>query len=132
MGLPSSALLSNPVSRLDIALGKSLAVVVFSTAGLLLCLLAFRFVYTPAGGGLMLVLLTGMLPLALLAAALKVGFSTLCSSVKEAHTYLSMFVFVPMAMGMVGVFSPGLRLSARSCLLSGSRRTSSAGSVDSQ
>jgi len=100
-------LLSNPVSRLDIALGKWLAVVVFSTAGLLLCVLAFRFVYTPAGSSLMLILVTGMLPLALLAAALEVSLSTLCRSVKEAHTYLSMLVFVPMAIGMFGVFFPG-------------------------
>jgi sodium transport system permease protein len=100
-------LLSNPVSRLDVVLGKWLAVVVFSTAGLALCLLAFRFVYRPAGDGLMLVLLTGMLPLSLFAAALEVGLSTLCSSVKEAHTYLSMLVFVPMAIGMFGVFFPG-------------------------
>ncbi len=99
-------LLSNPVPRLGIVLGKWLAVVVFSTSGLLLCLLAFRLVYTPAGDGLLLVLLTGMLPLALLAAALEVGLSTLCSSVKEAHTYLSMLVFVPMAIGMFGVFFP--------------------------
>jgi len=99
-------LLSNPVSRLDIVIGKWLAVVVFSTGGLLLCFLAFRFVYTPAGDSLMLVLLTGMLPLALLAAAVEVGLSTLCSSVKEAHTYLSMLVFVPMAVGMFGIFFP--------------------------
>lgn len=99
-------LLSNPVPRLEIVLGKWLAVAVFSTAGLLLCLVTFRLVYTPAGSSLMLVLLTGMLPLALLAAALEVGLSTLCSSVKEAHTYLSMLVFGPMAIGMFGVFFP--------------------------
>jgi sodium transport system permease protein len=52
-------------------------------------------------------LLTGMLPLALLAAALEVGLSTLCSSVKEALTYLSMLVFVAMGIGMFGVFFPG-------------------------
>ena len=100
-------LLSNPVSRLDIVLGKWLAVVVFSTAGLLLCLLAFRLVYQPGGDGLMLLLFTGMLPLCGLAAALEVGLSTLCGSAKEAHTYLSMLVFVPMVIGMFGVFFPG-------------------------
>jgi sodium transport system permease protein len=100
-------LLSNPLSRLEIVLGKWLAVTAFSTGGLLLCLLAFRFVYAPAGSGLTLLLLTGMLPLALLAAALEVSLSTLCGSVKEAHTYLSMLVFAPMAIGMFGVFFPG-------------------------
>jgi len=100
-------LLGNPVPRLDIVLGKWLAVAMFSTAGLLLCLAAFWFVYAPAGGDLALVLLTGMLPLAWFAAALEVCISTLCSSVKEAHTYLSMLVFVPMAIGMFGVFFAG-------------------------
>jgi sodium transport system permease protein len=99
-------LLANPVSRQEIILGKWLAVAIFSTAGLLLCALAFRFVYTPAGSDLMLVLLTGMLPLACLAAALELGVSTLCRSTKEAHTYLAMLVFVPMAIGMFGVFFP--------------------------
>jgi sodium transport system permease protein len=99
-------LLSNPLPRLDIILGKWLAVVLFSASGLLLCLLAFRFVYPPAGDGILLVLLTGLLPLAFLAAAFEVGLSTLCGSTKEAHTYLSMLVFLPMVIGMAGVFFP--------------------------
>jgi sodium transport system permease protein len=99
-------LLGNPVTRSKIILGKWLAVTVFSAAGLLLCLLAFRFVFTPLGRGWMIVLLTGMLPLALLAAALEVSLSNVCNSVKEAHTYLSMLVVVPMVVGMGGVFFP--------------------------
>ena len=47
-----------------------------------------------------------MLPLSLLAAALERWISTLCRTVKEAHTYLSMLVFVPMGLGMFLVFSP--------------------------
>jgi len=99
-------LLANPLPRLDFILGKWLAVTLFSAAGLLLCLLAFRFVYAPSGAGFLLVALTGLLPLACLAAALEIGISTLCASIKEAHTYLSMLVFVPMVIGMFGVFFP--------------------------
>ncbi len=99
-------LLSNPRPRIDIILGKWLAVMLFSAGGLLLCLLAFRSVYPPGGSGFLLVLLTGLLPLASLAAALEIGLSTLCGSVKEAHTWLSMLVFVPMVIGMAGVFFP--------------------------
>ena len=48
----------------------------------------------------------GLIPLALLAAALELGISTACGTVKEAHTYLSMLVFVPMGVGMFLVFHP--------------------------
>jgi sodium transport system permease protein len=69
-------LLANPLPRLDIVMGKWLAVMIFSAGGLLLCLLAFRFVYPPAGSAFLLVLITGLLPLAFLAAALEIGLST--------------------------------------------------------
>ena len=99
-------LLGNPVSRQEVVLGKWIAVVVFSSAGSLLCLAAFALVQPPAWSGTPL-LVAGLLPLVLLASALEIGLSTLCASVKEAHTYLSMLVFAPMAVGMFGVFFAG-------------------------
>ena len=101
-------LLGNPVGRLDVVLGKWLAVAAFASAGVLLCLLAFEFVYAPGSAPAVAVMLaTGILPLAGLAAAIELALSTVCGSTKEAHTYLSMAVFVPMILGMFAVFFRG-------------------------
>jgi len=97
-------LLMHPVTRLDLLLGKWLAVAVFSLAGLMLNMLGFALLFQrvpPPALALCLV------PLGLLAAALEIWVSTVCRGVKEAHTYLSMLVFLPMGLGMFMVFSPG-------------------------
>lgn len=110
-------LLANPVSRCEIVAGKWLAVSVFSLAGVSLCVLAFSFVLAPGSGtGGSILLVTGLLPLALLAAALEVGLSAVCRNIKEAHTYLSMLVFAPMLIGMFGVFFPDASGTWRSAL----------------
>ena len=96
-------LLMHPVSRLDLLLGKWLAVAAFSAAGLSLNVLGFSLLLHRAPPPALAVCL---IPLALLAAALEVWVSTLCRAVKEAHTYLSMLVFLPMGLGMFMVFSP--------------------------
>jgi sodium transport system permease protein len=96
-------LLMHPVSRLDLLLGKWLAVAAFSAAGLSLNVLGFALLLHRAPPPALAVCL---IPLALLAAALEVWVSTLCRAVKEAHTYLSMLVFLPMGLGMFMVFSP--------------------------
>lgn len=96
-------LLMHPVTRLDLLLGKWLAVAAFSAAGLALNLAGFApLLHRAPPLGLALCLI----PLSLLAAALEVWVSTLCRGVKEAQTYLSMLVFLPMAVGMFMVFSP--------------------------
>ncbi|HUB83882.1 MAG TPA: ABC transporter permease subunit [Bryobacteraceae bacterium] len=96
-------LLMHPVTRRDLVLGKWLAVSAFDSAGLALNLagfaLLFRRVPSPAFAFL-------LPPLCFLAAALEIWISTLCRGVKEAHTYLSMLVFLPMMAGMFMVFSP--------------------------
>lgn len=99
-------LLANPIAKTDVIVGKWLAVMAFALAGLLLCLFAFHFVHAPEYRDFMLVLLTGLIPLAGLTAAFELFLSTLCSNLKEAHTYLSMAVFLPMLVGMFGVFFP--------------------------
>jgi len=96
-------LLIHPVSRLDLLLGKWLAVAVFGAAGLALNLVGFAILFHRLPPPL---LLLGLVPLALLAAALEIWISTLCRGIKEAHTYLSMLVFLPMGLGMFMVFSP--------------------------
>ena len=96
-------LLMHPVTRLDLLLGKWLAVAAFSSAGLAINLLGFVALFhrvpPPAVAAC-------LIPLALLAAAMEIWVSTLCRGVKEAHTYLSMLVFLPMLVGMFMVFSP--------------------------
>jgi len=100
-------LLLNPVRRREIVLGKWLAVALFSTAGLILNLAGFAIVFGKAGMHLpWLAVTAGILPLALLAASLQLLISTVCHAAKEAQTYLSMLVFLPMGLGMFQVFFP--------------------------
>jgi sodium transport system permease protein len=100
-------LLMNPVRRRDIVLGKWLAVALFSIAGLILNLLGFAIVFAKVGVRLpWLAITAGILPLALLAAAIQLLISTVCRAAKEAQTYLSMLVFLPMGLGMFQVFFP--------------------------
>jgi sodium transport system permease protein len=104
-------LLLNPVLRHDIMIGKWLSIAAFSVCGLLLNLLGFGAVFLIAGMRLnrgAITLLVGLLPLSLLAASLQLTISTLCHSVKEAQTYLSMIVFAPMFIGMFLVFYHGV------------------------
>jgi sodium transport system permease protein len=107
-------LLLNPVLREDVVIGKWMAVSLFSTAGSFINLMGFAGVMVVAGvsgfaGGpvALLALALAVVPLALLAAAVQLLISTACRSVKEAQTYLSMTVFVPMFLGMFLVFFPG-------------------------
>lgn len=108
-------LLMNSVTRRDIVLGKWLAVTVFSTAALMINLVAFPFVlsraHVPIRNAMadsIPILAVSIIPLASLAAALELCISTACRTVKEAHTYLSMLVFLPMGLGMFLVFFPKL------------------------
>jgi sodium transport system permease protein len=109
-------LLLNPVRRLNIAIGKWLAVSFFSMAGLTINLLGFAAVFASSGmritgpwPRLLLAMAIGVFPLALLAASIQLLISTVCRAVKEAQTYLSMIVFLPMGIGMFLVFFPAAR-----------------------
>jgi sodium transport system permease protein len=109
-------LLLNPIPRLDVVLGKWLAISFFSIAGLALNLLGFAVVIANSGlhrtndpTRLLLTIALGILPLSLFAAALQLLISAACRGVKEAQTYLSMVVFVPMGVGMFLVFAKGAK-----------------------
>lgn len=106
-------LLLNPISRRDVTTGKWLAVTGFSAAGLLLNLAGFAMTWriagmsVPANGPyLLLTLVAGLVPLTLLSSAFELLISTNCRTTKEAQTYLSLAVFVPMMLGMGMVFYP--------------------------
>ncbi len=99
-------LFANPVSRWKILAGKLAAICVFSIASLLISLAAFgvvgRFIPTEKLGmeldlglhfsGHVLVL---MLPLIVLLAALQSMVAAFAKSYREAQTYLSLLMFVP-------------------------------------
>ncbi|MGO8789044.1 MAG: ABC transporter permease [Terriglobia bacterium] len=109
-------LLLNPVHRLNVVLGKWLAVSLFSIAGLTLNLLGFSVVFVTSGmhisaawPRLLLAMTLGIFPLPLLAASIQLLLPTACRSVKEAQTYLTVIVFLPMGAGMFLVFFPAAR-----------------------
>lgn len=106
-------LLLNAVPRTTILLGKWLAVAVFSIAGLAINLAGASAVMVLAGihtdlssSGGWIKLALGLVPLALLAASAELLISAVCRTVKEAHTYLSLLIFIPMVAGMFVVFFP--------------------------
>ena len=110
-------LLMNPVRRREIVLGKWLAVGLFSVAGLVLNLAGFAIIFARAGMHLpWLAVAAGILPLALLAASIQLLISTVCRAAKEAQTYLSMLVFLPMGLGMFQVFFPAAARGWFACL----------------
>jgi sodium transport system permease protein len=109
-------LLLNLVLRQDVVVGKWLAVSLFSIVGLAINLLGFAVVFVTSGmhlnaawPRLWLAMAIGVFPLPLLAASIELLLSTACRSVKEAQTYLSMVVLLPMGVGMFLVFFPAAR-----------------------
>jgi ABC-type Na+ efflux pump permease subunit len=108
-------LLMNPLSRMQVVAGKWISVSLFAALAILLNLSAFAFVIHHALPGyfsthsivtLLLYIMMAMVPLALFAAAGELAVSTVCRSVKEAHTWLAFLVFIPMGLGMFLGFHP--------------------------
>ena len=111
------ALLINPVPRSSVVVGKWLVVAVFNLAVAALTLIAFRiaFAYVPLhelevqidlGPRPILLLVAILAPLATFSAALLMTVSLFARSFKEAQTYLSMIVFVPMLPAMMLMLNP--------------------------
>jgi sodium transport system permease protein len=98
-------LLLNPIRRRDVLTGKWLAISLFAVCGLIINLLAFSTLFH-RGWYVWCSIALSLVPLALFAAALELLISTVCSNLKEAHTYLSLLVFLPMGAGMFAVFYP--------------------------
>jgi sodium transport system permease protein len=116
-------LLLNPVRRLHIVLGKWLGVSLFAIAGLVVNLLGSsavlaisRIHIALSWPRLLLPLALGIFSLPLLAASLQLLISTVCRTAKEAQTYLSLIVFLPMGVGLFLVFFPAAIRAWRSFL----------------
>ncbi|EDM81646.1 putative sodium ABC transporter, permease protein [Plesiocystis pacifica SIR-1] len=122
-------LLLNPVPRSAIVVGKWLAAVAFAVVCVVLTLLCCVLVleHTSVSElGLSLdtrpAVLAGVIaaafPMALMAAALQVLVASFARSFKEAQTYISLLIFVPMAPAMIGMMS-GLGDSPQALLTPG-------------
>ncbi|SFK37434.1 ABC transporter permease [Rhodanobacter glycinis] len=110
-------LFANPLPRWKILLGKLGAICTFSLASLLICVVAFavagRFLPTDKMGmtlnlgfafaGRVFLL---MLPLVLLFAALQTLVAGFAKTYREAQTYLSLLMVVPMLPSMLLTFMP--------------------------
>ena len=99
-------LLLNPVSRKSVIMGKWLAISMFAAAGVILTFGAFAITFSASGIPLPSVprVALALLPLAGLASAVQLTLSTFCRTAKEAQTYLSMLIFIPMGISMLMVF----------------------------
>ena len=109
-------LLLNPVPRLSIVGGKWLASTLFALASLILTAGVLMVVLDRSpmqrlglnldmGVPEFVSMLGSVLPLALLASALQMGISTLARSYKEAQTYVSFLMFVPLLPMMLSMGS---------------------------
>ncbi len=115
-------LLLNPMSTFDLVMGKWLVTVAFSALSAVLTLLFCGLVLMlvpledlgiglRAGAFEALAILLIVLPLAPLASGLQLLVSTFARSFKEAQTYLSLLLFLPMIPGFIGSILP-LRTAA--------------------
>lgn len=107
-------LLLNPVPPAALIVGKWIAVTAFALAAVSLNVLGLVTVLTwraPAllashGQQVAVWIVCGLLPLALLGGAISVLVAVRCRTTKEAHSALTIMVFVPMIVGMFLVFFP--------------------------
>ncbi|MFQ6372831.1 ABC transporter permease [Shewanella sp. YIC-542] len=104
-------LLSHPVTTWQLVISKLLAVTTFAMLGLVLILLISHFAYpmvpwaelgfsiTISPQFMLLMLIVG-LPVAMLAAGLQLFVSFMAKTFKEAQSYLTMVMFIPLALSM--------------------------------
>ncbi|MEC4726321.1 ABC transporter permease [Shewanella sp. D64] len=109
-------LLSHPVSTRNIVLAKVIAVTVFAMIGLLLTLIISKISYafvpwhelgftvSISTEFILLMLLVG-LPIALMAASLQLFVSFMAKSFKEAQSYLTLVLIVPMMLSMAASYN---------------------------
>ncbi|QDF68397.1 ABC transporter permease [Shewanella sp. SNU WT4] len=109
-------LLSHPITTRELVISKILAVAVFAMLGLALILgvskiayslvpwqqLGFSINLTPEFIGLMLII---GLPVALMAASLQIFVSFMAKTFKEAQSYLTIVLFVPLALSMAASYN---------------------------
>ncbi|WP_144211820.1 ABC transporter permease [Shewanella donghaensis] len=109
-------LLSHPISTRQLVMGKIIAVTCFALLGLILILIVSKIAYafvpwqqlgfsvTISPDFMALMLLIGT-PLAIMAATLQLFVSFMAKSFKEAQSYLTMVLFVPLALSMAASYN---------------------------
>ncbi|WP_372872892.1 ABC transporter permease [Shewanella sp.] len=108
-------LLSHPISTRELVWSKILAVTGFAMLGVVLILIVSKFAYTQVpwhelgfainlDPGFMLLMLLVALPIALLAASLELAVSFMAKTFKEAQSYLTMVLFVPLMLVMASTY----------------------------
>ncbi|QYJ78940.1 ABC transporter permease [Shewanella acanthi] len=109
-------LLSHPLTTRQLVLAKIIAVSLFALLGLVLILLVSKIAYTfvpwqelgfsvsISGQFMGLMLLIGI-PVALMAACLQLFVSFMAKTFKEAQSYLTMVLFIPLALSMAASYN---------------------------
>ena len=96
--------------RLHVIIGKWIALTALSTGSLVLSVLGFALVFgppaTPRAWLSWFLAAPALLSLGMVAAALEILISTLCRSMKEANTYVSILVFGIAGVAMWMAFTP--------------------------
>ena len=102
-------LLSHPISVLQLVMSKTVAVSIFGMLGLILTIIVSKFVYpfvpwqelgfsVDISGSFVLGALLAGFSVAIFAASMQLFVSFMAKSFKEAQTYISFVMFVPIAM----------------------------------
>jgi len=102
-------LLSHPISVLQLVMSKTVAVSIFGVLGLILTIIVSKFVYpfvpwqelgfsVDISGSFVLGALLAGFSVAIFAASMQLFVSFMAKSFKEAQTYISFVMFVPIAM----------------------------------
>lgn len=110
-------LLTNPIGRWQLMLGKAMATMLFTATAVIVQLCAFKLMFelvssretgmqiNPDGSAFVMVFLLS-LPLMAFAVALQVIVATVSRSTKETQTYLGLLPLIPSLPGMILVFVP--------------------------
>ena len=106
-----------PAALQDLLMGKWIAATVFGLASLSITVIGSGLVVLFASGPahvaqsappVVIWLVLGLGPLVLFGSACHLSIAIRSASTKEAHTWMSSVVFVPMLVGLALVFAPGL------------------------
>ncbi|ABV89502.1 ABC transporter permease [Shewanella pealeana] len=109
-------LLSHPVSTWEIVIAKVTAVTIFAMVGLVLTLIVSKFAYAfvpwqelgfavSVNTSFMLMMLIVGAPVAIMAACLQLFVSFMAKSFKEAQSYITIVLMVPMMLAMAASYN---------------------------